>query len=103
MNYSVRISGKAWDSQAFGNDPHAIEGGDYDDVPDLKAIFQGAKIIKRGRGTQVEIQGDRDALEHLAEWFYNDGEAWRMGAGPEDQPEARACLDAAKRIKAAIS
>lgn len=102
MTYRVRISGKAWESQAFGSDPHAVEGGEYADTPDLEAIFKSAKIIKRGRGCQVEVTGDADALEHLAEWFHNDGIAWKYDGAPENQAEARACLEAAQKIRAAL-
>lgn len=94
----VSISGKAWHSQCFGNDPHY-----RCDAPEMQALVERAQIVNCGKGHRVILTGNADDLEHLAHWFACDGQVWMSDCDqPESIAEGRACLDAAQRIRAAI-
>lgn len=103
---TVSISGKAWYSQAFANDPHYLvsqsETKDLDES--YVAMLKNAKVTKRGKGHTAKITGSKEDLIHLAEWLHCDGDAWAHFSGddPYTKSEGKACLKASDQIMKAV-
>lgn len=96
---TVSISGKAWNAEPIGADPHYQPQDEG-----LRAIKENAVVRRKGKGVQVILKGDADALLHLADWYEIDGQVWLSQCDPGPaRAEGRECLKAAATIRAAVA
>lgn len=96
---TLRLPGKAWLAQSFGNDPHWTADESCEDIGQIVKL---AHQRPRGSGVEVVVHGPATGMEHLAKWFEDDGKVWASEPDPATRADGRACLEAARRIRVAL-